>query len=293
MDLKYLNTFKTVVDEGNFIRAARRLNYTQSTITFQIGQLEEELSTKLFEKIGRRMVLTQAGKQLLPYVDEVLSSINRMRNLEVELAQCRGDLHVAVGETLLCYHMPAILKQFRQKAPNSRLFLCSMNCYDIRDGLLGGSLDLGVFYADTGGFGSSLTCYDMGNYPLTLVASPETKQNFPDFRTPDRAIPLPFVINEPNCVFRQVFERYLKENSIRLDHTIELWSIPTIKKLVASDVGVTFLPRFAVEEELKTGVLEEIQTDLVNPSITAVCAHHRNKWISPLMQLFIDLCVLK
>ena len=290
MDLKYLNTFKVVVEEGSFIKAAGRLSYTQSTITFQIGQLEEELSTKLFEKIGRRMVLTQAGKQLLPYVDEVLASVNRMRDFEGELAQCRGDLHVAVGETLLCYHMPPILKRFRQKAPNARLFLRSMNCYDIRDELLNGALDLGVFYADAGGFGSSLTSYTMGNYPLSLVASPDTKQHFSDFRTPDRAVPLPLVINEPNCIFRQIFEKYLKEKAIRLDHTIELWSIPTIKKLVANDVGVSFLPRFAVEDELASGVLAEIQTDLGHLNITAVCAHHKNKWISPLMQLFIDLC---
>ena len=68
MDLKYLNTFRTIVEEGSFSRAAERLNYTQSTITFQMGQLEGELSAQLFEKVGRRMVLSQAGRRLLPYV---------------------------------------------------------------------------------------------------------------------------------------------------------------------------------------------------------------------------------
>ena len=55
MDLKYLNTFRTIIEEGSFSKAADKLNYTQSTITFQIGQLEQELSAWLFEKIGRRM----------------------------------------------------------------------------------------------------------------------------------------------------------------------------------------------------------------------------------------------
>ena len=68
MELKYLNTFKVIVEEGGFTKAAERLNYTQSTITFQIGQLEQELSAKLFERIGRRMVLTKAGERLIPYV---------------------------------------------------------------------------------------------------------------------------------------------------------------------------------------------------------------------------------
>ena len=55
MDLKILNTFKAIVDEGSFSKAARRLNYTQSTITFHIGQLEKDLHVKLFEKVGRML----------------------------------------------------------------------------------------------------------------------------------------------------------------------------------------------------------------------------------------------
>lgn len=289
MEIKYLNTFRVVVEEGSFSKAAEKLNYTQSTITFQIGQLEQELSTVLFEKIGRKMVLTKAGEHLLPYVNEVLQSVNRLRCFENDLAQCQGDLHIGVGETLLCYRMPAILKQFHQQAPKARLFLHSMNCYDIRNELFHGSLDLGVFYEDIGGLGSGLSTYALGSYETVLVASPDTKKQFPDFITPDRQIPVPFIINEPNCIFRQIFERYLCERSIHLDHTIELWSIPTIKNLVKSDVGVSYLPKFSVQEELDRKELVEIPTAIGHSRISAVCAHHKNKWISPLMQLFIDL----
>lgn len=290
MDLKFLNTFRAIVEEGSFSKAAGRLNYTQSTITFQIGQLEQELSIRLFEKIGRKMVLTKAGEQLIPYVDEVLSSIDRLRNFEDDLAESQGDLRVGVGETLLCYHLPAILKEFHRQAPKARLFLRSMNCYDIRDELIAGTLDIGVFYNCVGGFGTSLTTYPFGTYPLALVASKEVKRQYPDFITPDQQLPVPFIINEPSCVFRQILEQYLREKAIMLDHTIELWSIPTIKNLVEHDVGVSYLPRFAVQEELEDGRLAEIPTELTDTTISAVCGHHKNKWISPLMRLFIDLC---
>lgn len=290
MDLKYLSTFKTVAEEGSYIKAAQKLNYTQSTITFQITQLERELSIKLFEKIGRSMTLTKAGERLIPYVDEVLMSVERMRFFEKDLTQCQGDLHIGVGETLLCYHLPPILKEFHRRAPKARLFLRSMNCYDIRDELINGTLDLGLFYEDVGGFGSNLITYPFGSYPVVLAASPEIARDFPDFITPGREIPIPFVINEQNCIFRQIFEKYLCEKSIRLDHTIELWSIPTIKNLVANNVGVTFLPAFSVCEETQRGTLEEIPTDLADARITAVCGHHKNKWLSPLMQLFLELC---
>lgn len=290
MELKYLNTFKTIVDEGSFTKAAEKLNYTQSTITFQISMLEQETGVKLFEKIGRKMLLTKAGEMMLPYVDEVLLSVNKLKNFETDLKECQGDLYIGVGETLLCYKMPEIVKKFNEMAPKARLFIRSMNCYDIRDELLNGTLDLGVFYDDVGGFGDNLTTNFIGEFPLALVASKGVKQLHNDFTTANRSIPVPFLINEEKCIFRQIFERYLGEKSIALDRTIELWSIPTIKNLVKSGLGVTFLPRFAVEEDIKSGGLEEIPAEITDTKITAVCAHHKNKWVSPLMKLFIDLC---
>lgn len=293
MEIKHLNTFRTIVEEGGFTKAADRLNYTQSTITFQIGQLEQELSVKLFERIGRKMVLTKAGERLVPYVDDVLTSVDRLQNFEKELTSWKGELRIGVGETLLSYKLPPVLKSFHAKAPNVRLFLRSMNCYDIRDELISGTLDIGLFYNDIGGLGTSLTTTSLSSYTMALVASPTIKELLPDFITPNQKIPVPFIINEPNCIFRQIFEQYLREKSISMDHTIELWSVQTIKQLVQNDVGITYLPKFVVKSDLEEGSLVEIPTELSNTTITAVCGYHKNKWISPLMRLFLDLCETK
>lgn len=290
MELKYLNTFRTIVETGSFTGAAEKLNYTQSTITFQIRQLEQELSVRLFEKTGRRMVLTKAGEHLIPYVDEVTQALEKLRSFENDLSRCRGDLQIGAGETLLCFRLPGILKEFQHQAPNARLFLRSMNCFDIRNELCNGTLDLGLLYEDTGGFNGNLVTYPFGKCPLVLVAAPAIKKACPDFITPGQTIPVPFIINEAQCIFRLLFEDYLRRKSIVLDHTIELWSIPTIKNLVINEVGISFLPEFSVKKELETGELVEIPTDLPDPSLSAVLAHHKNKWISPLMQCFIDLC---
>lgn len=288
MDLKYLATFKAVVTQGGFSKAAEALNYTQSTITFQMQQLEQELSVQLFEKIGRRMVLTKAGERFIPYADEVLSAVEKLNTFDTSLTDLRGSLHVAAAETLLCYKLPPVLKWFHEAAPNARLYLRSMNCYEIRDALLDGSADLGFFYQDVGGL-EGLCVEPVGEYPLTLAASPGIKAEFPDFVTPGRRLPLPLITDEPNGIFRQIFEAYLRERDITLDHTIELRSIPTIKNLVKSDVGVSYLPSFAVEEELKTGELCAVRTELEERTVTGVCGRHKNKWISPLMKLFMEL----
>lgn len=290
MEFKYLNTFMTIVREGSFTKAASLLNYTVPAVTFQMQQLEQELSIKLFEKIGRKQVLSPAGEQLIPYAQEALLSVEKMKNLGSALKDLEGTLNLAMAETQLCYRMPSVLREFHKQAPRAKLFLRSMNCYDARDALLNGTIDLGVFYEDVQGT-QSLICHEIEACSLSLVASPSTKEAFPDFITPDRHLDVPFLIDESNCIFRQIFEQYLKKKRITLGHTVELWSIPTIKNLVKNDMGISFLPTFTVQHELADGQLCSIETDLMKREITAVCAHHKNKWVSPLMDLFIRLCL--
>ncbi len=290
MDLRCIQTFETIVREGSFTRAAVRLCYTQSTITFQMHQLEAELGVRLFEKAGRSMVLTDAGRQLVPYAREVLDSVEKMRGFDQELSACRGELRAGVGETLLCFRMPPVLQRFHAQAPQARLRLKSMNCFDIRDALLCGELDAGVFYEDVGGFAGRLSTVPMGEFELAAVASPRTAAEVGELITPGRALDVPFLINEPMCIFRRMFEHYLAGRAITLSHVIELWSIPTIKRLVCHDIGITCLPRFAVEEELACGALCELPTAMQDARIHAVCAWRTDGWKGPLLERFTRCC---
>lgn len=291
MELKYLTTFKTIVNEGSFTAAAEKLHYTQSTITFQINQLEEELSVKLFEKVGRKMVLTSAGKELIPHINEIFSAVSKLNYFNKNIADCEGELHIGVAETYLCYKLPQTLKVFVDKAPKARIYIQSMNCYEIRNQLINGTLDIGIFYKDIGGYEDSLIVKPIESYPIALLASPNVAKQFADFTTQKQQHKIPLIINEPNCIFRQIFEQYLRENDIVLDHTIELGSIATIKNLVQNDVGVSFLPEFVAEEEIQTNTLVEIETNVEPNELTIVCGYHKNKWISPLHQCFMD-CLL-
>ena len=166
MEIKYLQTFLTIIEEGSFSKAAQKLNYTQSTITFQVNQLEQEFSIMLFEKIGRNMLLTKAGKQFIPYVKNVLNEVDKLHYFKKDLSEYQGELHIGVGETLLCYKIPHIIKEFHNIAPKTKLFLRSMNCYDIRNSILNGTLDLGVLYEDIGGLNSNIISHTIGTYEI-------------------------------------------------------------------------------------------------------------------------------
>ncbi|XXD09544.1 LysR family transcriptional regulator [Klebsiella sp. R445] len=284
MDLRRFITFKTVVEEGSFAQAARKLCCTQSTVTFQIQQLEQELSYQVFEKVGRRMALTPAGKLLLPRVRELTRILEGMRQISTSEEEIAGELRVMVGETLLAYKMPDVLRLFRIKAPKVRLSLQSVNCYAIRDSLLNDNTDLGVFYRV--GHDDALHMEYFGQQELVLVASPQLVDF--DFTQGEQHIPVSFIINEPQCVFRQIFESTLRERKITLENTIELWSIESIKKCVAGNLGISFLPRFSVSRELESGELKELPFSSIPLSITALCAHHAGRTISPAMKVFID-----
>lgn len=284
LDLRRFLTLKAILEEGTFARAANKLCCTQSTITFQIRQLEAEYNVQLFEKIGRRMVPTDAAINMMPYIHEMLAVMNNIKQAVQQSVEPEGELRIAVGETLLSYKLPQVLKVFKKRAPNVMLSLQSLNCYIIRDCLLANEMDLGIFYRV--GNDASLVLENYGEHPLALVASPELTGT--DFTRENQHIPVSLIINEKQCVFRLQFESVLRQRKITLDSTIELISIESIKQCVMANAGVTYLPRFTVEKELRAGMLQELTFSGVPESLSAVCAYHSGKVITPGMELFIQ-----
>ncbi len=284
MDLRRLLTLKAILEEGTFAKAANKLCCTQSTITFQIRQLEAEYSVQLFEKIGRRMVPTDAAMNMMPHIHEMMTVMNSIKQAVQLSGEPEGELRIAVGETLLSYKIPQVLKSFKKRAPNVLLSLQSKNCYTIRDSLLANEIDLGIFYCV--GNDASLIMENYDEHPLVLVASPELTTV--DFIKGNQHIPVSFIINEKQCVFRLMFESILRQRKITVDSTIELISIESIKQCVMANTGVTYLPRFTVEKELRAGLLQELPLLTTPEMLSAVCAHHAGKVITPAMGLFIQ-----
>lgn len=288
MDIRHFKTFKCIVEEGSFSNAASKIGYTQSTVTSQIQQLEQELSVKLFEKIGRNMILTPVGKELISYTDELLETVTKIKNIGKSDDIPRGELKIAIADSLMSYKLKDVLSLFKQKAPNVSISIVSLNCFVINDMLVKGEVDIGLLY-DVGTHKESLTSVQLSEFPLTLVCSPSFKHDEVDFSTPNQSINTSLIINEPNCIYRKIFENYLRANNIILNNTIELWSIEAIKNCVSSNLGISFLPRFVVEKELKENKLQELQVNCSDTKITAIYSYHKNKWVSPAMSLFMKL----
>lgn len=288
MDIRHFKTFKSIIEEGSFSNAAMKLGYTQSTVTSQIQQLEQELSIKLFEKIGRNMVLTSLGKELIPYTNELLETIKKIESIGKYGDKITGELKIAVPESLMSYKLQKVLGLFKEKAPNVKLSIITLNCYAIKNILSMGEVDIGLMY-NVVTPNDNLTTIQLADFDLALVCSPLFQDDKLDLCKPDQDINTSLIINEVESIYRKILEGYFYDNNIKLNNTIELWSIEAIKKCVASNLGISYLPRFTVEEELENGKLKELKIGCSDSKITAIYAYHKNKWISPAMSLFMQL----
>lgn len=142
---------------------------------------------------------------------------------------------------------------------------------------------------DVGSQNDNLNTVKLSDFNLSLICSPLLKQEDFDLCKPNQKLNTTLIINEIESVYRKILESYFFNNKIFFNNIIELWSIEAIKKCVASNLGISFLPRFTVEEELESGKLKELKAGCSAAKITAIYSYHKNKWISPAMSLFINL----
>lgn len=288
MEFKYLITVKKIIETGSYQKAAASLNYAQSTITFQIRQLEQEFGVQLFERSGSRMILTQAGKELLPFIDRVLDSVDALTRYCTRRDGLQGTLTIAAPESLVTYQLQTVLQKFKEKAPRVKLRLKCMNCFAIYDELNGSEIGIAIHY-DVGAYPKSVAVTPLKSFPLALVGSPQLSERERDFTTQGQDKQVCNIQNDPDALSLKIFQQYIQSKGIRLEADLEVWSIEAIKRSVISNLGVAFLPRFTVEEEINSGELVEIPTDIIKSEMTAICAYQKARWKSPAAELFLQI----
>lgn len=287
MELKNLYTIIKILETGSFQNAANELNYAQSTITFQVKQLETELGIKIFKKKQNRMVLTEDGKEVLPFIEKVIDSVDMLLSYKIGPNLTKGSLKIALPETLVTYKIQPVLKAFKEQAPNVKLYLQVLNCYSIYDQLLNGNIDIAIHY-DVKKYPQNVEVIELEKYPLVMVASSCVDDTTADLVTPNQQKSVCHIQNDPNALYLKILDHYLREKKISLETGMEVWSIEAIKKSVMSNLGIAYLPRFTVADELENGVFRECPMD-ISGEMTALCAYPANKKNNPTISLFLEL----
>ena len=288
MNTKSLVTFKTILEVGSFQKAADKLGYTQSTVTFQIKQLEEELALKLFEKIGRRMELTQAGKDIMPYINMILQGAEQISNYGKSLSEISGSLKLAIPDSILIYNMQPFMQAFTHEAPNVQLIVNSIQSGEINPSIADGTADIGI-NCEKDSYPDSVVHKKLGKYKAVLVASPFANNNLLDFITPHQRKPISLICNEPDGYYQLEMNKYLAGKDIVLNPPMKVQSIEAVKRCVMNNLGIAVVPSYSVTEELKNGSLKLVKTELDEKIFNSIYLYHKNKWISPQMKLALNL----
>ncbi len=290
MNTKYLVTFKTILEMGSFQKAAEKLNYTQSTVTFQMKQMEEELSIKLFEKIGRKMELTQAGKDIIPYVNSVLDEVEKLNNYGKELSEIKGVLKLAIPDSILIYNMQPVIQEFLRRAPKVQLSIISMQSGEINQAIQDGVADIGI-NCEKNSYPDSVVHKRLGSYKAMLIASPSFNQNELDFITSNQRKNFSMICNEPDGFYQLEMDKYFEKKNIILNPKMKVQSIEAVKQCVINNLGIAVVPSYAIADELEKGVLIQIKTEIDDTEYLSTYTYHKNRWLNPQMKLAIQILI--
>ncbi len=289
MEIRQLQTFRAVARTLSFTRAATTLNYAQSSISAQIQALEEEFAVTLFDRLGRRIVLTDAGQRLLQYADKILALSDEAQIVVPSRSEPTGVLTIAAPETLCTYRLPAIVNAYRLRFPKvDIIFRPSANCeaWDtlLGDGLADAALLLAEPYHSTVLLIEPLQCES-----ILVVAHPDhplarqTTVALTDFRSET------MLLTEAGCPYRVIFERALRSVAIVPATVLEFHSVEAIKQCALTGMGVAVLPEIVVLRELAAGTLTTLPVANLTFHMLIQLAWHKDKWLSPALQAFMNM----
>lgn len=290
MDIKHLKTFSMVAKAGSFSHAAKILGYAQPTVSTHIQLLEKEFKTKLFERLGHKIKLTQEGEHLLYYSgnilkfsDEAIEAISAISSKGI----LAGKITIGANESFSVVRLPLVLKQFTQKYPHVDISLKFGSVQDIHEQLQNNTVDVAFFLTREVTY-PDLIVENLLTEPVVVVTSPDhpfrshVSVNIGEFENQD------LIVTQGNCTYRALIDDLLQKANVHPRSIIEINNIQAIKQLVMSGLGITILPRISVEYEISQNLLIEVGwTERPLPVFTQI-AYHKDKWLSPTILSFLE-----
>jgi DNA-binding transcriptional LysR family regulator len=243
VELRQLQHFVSVAEEGSFTRAARRLSYVQSALSVSIKALECELGVQLFDRTTHRVVLTDAGEAILPVARRTLASADETLDMAAAVkGVLRGRLRVSGPLPVTFVDIPGLLGRFHRLHPDVEIQIGSAagGTADVIEQLRQGTIDIGFVGLPDVGAGVATT--PLGSEDLVLVAAPDLA---PPGREPiplDTLTSANFVDFPPGWGVRTVIDRYFATAGLHRQVTIEVPDTGTLLHLVRAGLGISLLP---------------------------------------------------
>ncbi len=287
MELRQLTTFRMVATLLSFSRAAKSLNYVQSSVTTQIQVLEEELGVRLFDRLGKRVALTDAGKRLLQYTERILQLVDEARSVVTNEEIPGGTLTITAPETLCSYRLPALLRQFRARFPQVKLIFRLSTFIDPWRSVSEGSADIAFAIAEPI-HSNTLVTEILIPEPLLILAPHDHRLSHLPVINPMDLDGETFLLTEIGS-YRNVLERALNEVGVHLTINLDFSSVEAIKQCAMAGMGIAFLPAVTVAADVAQGRLTVLNWEGHNFQVCTQVMWHKEKWISPAISAFLEM----
>jgi DNA-binding transcriptional LysR family regulator len=301
VELRQVETFRVVAQELSFSRAAAKLGYVQSSVSAQVSTLERELGVPLFDRLGRKIALTNAGEVMFAYSGKLLALAEQTREAVVDVGagsgEVTGSLTVSAPETLLTYRLPKLLALFHERHPKVRLSVrpsvIGRLVGSARKAIEEGKVDVAFVLDEPLGEraqSANLAVETLVAENVSVVAptshalASSSAVLALDLR--GEAVLLPEA-PESGCAYRGQFERQLGSAGVVPPETMEFQSIEAVKQCVAAGMGVSVLPSVAVDVELKVGTLAALRWSEPFEVLTQM-SWHEARWMSPALRAFLE-----
>jgi len=297
VELRQVETFRAVAEELSFSRAAARLGYVQSSVSAQVAALEREFGVPLFDRLGRRVALTESGVVMLGYSRKLLALAEETKENVVDAGvgsgEVTGSLTVSAPETLLTYRLPGLLALFHERHPKVRLSVrpsaVGRLAGSARRAVEEGRVDV-AFVLDGPVGAPGLSVEPLVEEGVSVIA-PVTHALASSASVAPRDLSGETVLlpeaPESGCAYRGQFERQLGAAGIVPPEKMEFQSIEAVKQCVAAGMGVSVLPGVAVNSELESGKLAALEWNGSFEVLTQM-VWHEDRWKSPALRAFLE-----
>jgi len=287
MELRNLITFIHVAELGSFTRAAERLGYAQSTVSFQIKQLEDELDCLLFERINHTVTLTMRGRELVSYAHQIRALTDEFKESLEQEKDCSGHIHIVAPDSVCDDMINRSYIDFHGKYPlisvrfttGDTAFLLEMLDHNEADVAI--TLDNRLYNRD-------YVIAKEKQLPMHFVANKKSK--FADAKglSVNDIINEPFILTEYGQGYRRVFDKELAKRSLEITPVLEIGRTDIITSLISQGDMISFLPDFVTSDMVNSGNLCYLDVCDINIEIWKQLIYHKNKWMSKSIKTFIE-----
>jgi DNA-binding transcriptional LysR family regulator len=288
MEVRQLQIFSMLAEELNFTRTARRVHTVQSNVTTQIKMLEAELGVRLFDRLGRRVVLTEAGRRFQPFAMQALNAMDEGKRALASGSEPSGPLRIGAPESVLTYRLPTVVNVLRKRFPRIELIFTPHVGASVFNDLEAGKIDCAFHMCDA--VPSSVFCStNLYRERILLLSHPEHALAHEAAVKPGDLSGKNLLLTEYGCAYRSRFDRILANQRVRPGHITEFSSIEAIKQCIAAGMGIALLPAIAVVRELREKKCTAMAWAGPSLDVATYLTLHHDKWISPSLSAFRDV----